>query len=149
MIRPAEKSDIPEIRDLYRATGRPRRRVVRCAEYFVAIEDRRLVGCAAVRPVGDGGYLYGLAVHSDYRRRRIGSALTVARLRRVRQRGGEVAIVLAMFWNVRFFKGLGFELIRRDGLPQAYRRVADLRDPLYRRSALLSHDLKRRWLTQA
>jgi ribosomal protein S18 acetylase RimI-like enzyme len=94
-------------------------------------------------------YLYGLAVHSDYRRRRIGSALTVAPLRRVRQRGGKVAIVLAMFWNVRFFKSLGFKLIRRDGLPQAYRRVADLRDPLYRRSAVLSHGLKRRWLTQA
>jgi N-acetylglutamate synthase-like GNAT family acetyltransferase len=149
MIRPAQKSDVPGIRDLYRSTGRPRRAVVRSAEYFVAFEDQRLVGCAAVRPVGDGGYLYGLAVHSDYRRRRIGSALTVARLRRVRQRGGKVAIVLAMFWNVRFFKRLGFELIRRDGLPRIYRRITDLRDPLYRRSAVLSHGLKRRRLTQA
>ena len=147
MIRPAEKSDVPGIRELYRLTGRPRRAVVRWGEYFVAIEDRRLVGCAAVRPVGEGGYLYGLAVHADYRRRRTGSALTVARLRRVRQHGGKVAIVLAMFWNVRFFKRLGFKLIRRDDLPHAYRRVADVRDPLYRRSAVLSHDLKRRWLT--
>jgi N-acetylglutamate synthase-like GNAT family acetyltransferase len=149
MIRPAEKSDVPWIRELYRSTGRPRRGVVRCAEYFVAIEDRRLVGCAAVRAVADGGYLYGLAVHSDYRRRRIGSALTVARLRRVRRGGGKLAIVLAMFWNVRFFKRLGFKLVRRDLLPRTYRRVADLRNPLYRRSAVLSHDLRRRGLTQA
>jgi N-acetylglutamate synthase-like GNAT family acetyltransferase len=148
MIRPAGRSDVREIRDLYRLTGRPRRGAVRCAEYFVAVKDRRVVGCAAVRPAGDGGYLYGLAVHPDYRRKRIGSALTVARLRRVRQDGGTVAIVLAMFWNMRFFKRLGFKLVRRDLLPPTLRRIADLRNPIYRRSAVLSHDLERRWLTR-
>lgn len=148
MIRPARRSDAPEIRELYRLTGRPRRGAVRCAEYFVSVEDRRVVGCAAVRAIGDGGYLYGLAVHPDYRRKRIGSALTLARLRRVRHDGGTVAIVLVMFWNVRFFKRLGFKLVPRDLLPHTFRRVADLRNPVYRRSAVLSHDLEHRCLTR-
>jgi N-acetylglutamate synthase-like GNAT family acetyltransferase len=147
MIRPAERSDVREIRSLYRLTGRPRRALVRSAEYFVSVEDGRLVGCAAVRSVGDDGYLYGLAVDPAYRRRGIGSALTVARLRRVSTSGGTTAVVLAMFWNVRFFKRLGFTLLRRDCLLRDFRRLADLRNPLYRRSAVLSHDLEPRWLT--
>jgi N-acetylglutamate synthase-like GNAT family acetyltransferase len=145
MIRAAKRSDVREIRSLYRLTGRPRRRAVRCAEYFVSVEDGRIVGCAGVRQIGDDGYLYGLAVDPTYRRRGIGSALTVARLRRVSDNGGTIAVVLAMFWNVRFFKRLGFKLTRRDGLRRPFRRAADLSDPLYRRSAVLSHDLRPRW----
>lgn len=139
MIRPAERSDLTAIRELYHRTGRPRRPVLRAGEYFVAFEREKLVGCAAVRPVDDGGYLYGLAVDTAYRRLGIGSALTRARLDTVRDNGGP-AVALAMFWNVGFFRRLGFVPMRRDSLPWVWRRVSDLRNPVYKRSAVMWHD---------
>jgi N-acetylglutamate synthase-like GNAT family acetyltransferase len=143
MIRRADRLDVPKIRALYRLTGRPERSI-RLAEYFVAEQNGLIAGCAAVRQVRDGGYLYGLAVHPSYRRQGIGSALTVARLQEISTGHGTTAIVLAMFWNVSFFKRLGFKLVRRDGLPNQFRRLADLRAPLYKRSAVLSQQLTRR-----
>lgn len=140
MIRPAHRSDVADIRDLYHRTGRPRRPTVRFTEYVVAFEGRQLVGCAAVRPVGNGGYLYGLCVHTDWRRRGIGSALTHARLDRVAINGCGPAVALAMFWNLRFFRSLGFTLVRRDRLPSIWRKVSDLRNPTYRRSAVMWRD---------
>lgn len=142
MIRRAVRSDVPEIRELYSASGRPSRPVLRVTEYYVAVIGTRIAGCAAVRRVQYGGYLYGLAVHPDFRRRGIGSALTRLRLRKLRQEGGAGAIVLAMFWNVRFFRRLGFKLIKRESLPWPWRRIADLRSPIYRHSAVLWHGLE-------
>lgn len=129
------------MRDLYRRTGRPARRTLRVAEYLVAIQRGNVVGCAGVRSVKDAGYLYGLVVHPDWRRRGIGSNLTRARLDRLRRGRSNTAVVLAMFWNVRFFRRLGFELVRRESLPLALQRIADLRNPVYRRSAVLWHHL--------
>ncbi len=140
MIRPADSTDVPQIRHLYHRAGRPRRPCVRFAEYIIAEDEGHVVGCAAVRSVGNGGYLYGLCVHPDWRCRGIGSALTKARLRRVASKGGGPAVALAMFWNVRFFRRLGFALAKRDRLPRIWRRVSDLSNPTYRRSAVMWHD---------
>lgn len=103
----------------------------------MAVQGDLLVGCAAVRLTSTGGYLYGLAVRRENQRRGIGSALTHARVHRVREDGGRLAAVLAMFWNVRFFKRLGFRLTPRKELAPSIQQLADFRDPLYRRSAAL------------
>jgi hypothetical protein len=56
----------------------------------------------------------------------------------IRRNGGGLAVVMAMFWNVGFFRKLGFAATRRDELPVRVRRIADFRNPLYKRSAVLS-----------
>jgi N-acetylglutamate synthase-like GNAT family acetyltransferase len=94
-----------------------------------------------VRPIAIGGYLYGLAVHRDYQHQGIGSKLTKARLDGILKRQGRAAVVLAMFWNVRFFKRFGFRTVPRIDLPSSIRQLADFRNPTYRRSAALSVNL--------
>ncbi len=136
-IRPARRSDLHAIHQLRTQVGRPSRRVIRISEYLVATQGPVLVGCAAVHPTSAGGYLYGLAVRRASQRQGIGAALTLARLERIRRRGGGIAVVLAMFWNVKFFSRLGFQLTKRDDLPAPARRISDMRDPLYRRSAVM------------
>jgi N-acetylglutamate synthase-like GNAT family acetyltransferase len=86
----------------------------------------------------EGGYLYGLAVRHDSQHSGIGTALTLARIHRVRQRGGNLAVLMAMFWNVGFFRKLGFETVSRGELAPAIRRLADFQNPRYKRSAVLS-----------
>jgi N-acetylglutamate synthase-like GNAT family acetyltransferase len=89
-----------------------------------------------------GGYLYGLAVQRESQHRGVGSALTSARLDLIRESSQELAVVLAMFWNVGFFYKLGFRGVRRDQLPSFVRRLADFRNPLYKHSAVLWRSLE-------
>jgi len=87
------------------------------------------------------GYLYGLAVQKSFHRKGAGRALTEARVDRVRDFGGSQAIALAMFWNISFFRKLGFDTVPRDSLSLAMRDLSDFRDARYRRSAVLRRSL--------
>jgi N-acetylglutamate synthase-like GNAT family acetyltransferase len=136
-IRSAVESDWSEIQTLYVVSGRPPRAPASLAEYLIASTPDRLLGCAGVRSLGESGYLYGLAVHPGFRRRGIGSALTVARVERLRSCDARLAIALAMFWNVRFFRNLGFQVARRADLPEVVLRLPDFQDATYRRSAVV------------
>jgi len=135
-VRLASPADRAAIREIHESLHRPRRRI-RIAEYLIAEDNDRILGCAAVRIFSNGGYLYGLAVRRDSQRAGVAAGLTHARLQAVRNSGGDLAVVMAMFWNVGFFRKLGFAIIRRDELPPAIRRLADFRNPLYKRSAVL------------
>ncbi len=135
-IRAAVQSDRMAIRRIYASLNRPARRIW-ISEYLVAEREYQILGCAAVRMFTTGGYLYGLAVRHDSQHSGIGAALTRARMERICTGGGDQAVVMAMFWNVGFFRKLGFVTIRRDELPSAVRRLADFRNPVYKRSAVL------------
>ena len=141
MLRPALQADRQAIIDVHRSLNRPSRRVL-ISEYLVAESGGEILGCAAVRLFPKEGYLYGLAVRREFQRSGLGAALTRARMDRIRRNGGTVAVVLAMFWNVGFFRKLGFATIRRDELPARIRSIADFRNPLYKRSAALSAAVK-------
>lgn len=135
-IQPARPEDRQEIRRVYLSLGRPPRRI-QISDFLVARDGDSVKGCAAVRPFAGGGYLYGLAVEREWQRRGIGAALTRGRLERIRSAGGKLAVVMAMFWNVGFFRKLGFDLVQRSELPPAVMRLPDFRDPTYKRSAVL------------
>ena len=136
LIRAAEPSDGGAIRRIHHALKRPKR-PLRTSEYLVAADANGVIGCAAVRMFRGGGYLYGLAVRRQSQHVGVGSALTCARIEWIRQRHQPFAVVLAMFWNVGFFRKLGFVSIRRDRLPSCVRRLADFRNPRYKHSAVL------------
>lgn len=135
-IRPALPAESKDIRRIHGDLHRPKR-PVRVAEYLVATDSQRVLGCAAVRMFQGGGYLYGLAVERNSQKSGIGSALTHARVDLIGARGQSIAIVLAMFWNVKFFRNLGFLGVRRNELPPAVRRLSDFRNPAYKHSAVL------------
>lgn len=136
-VRPALQTDRHAIIHIHRSLNRPSRRVM-ISEYLVAEASGKILGCGAVRLFPAGGYLYGLAVRRDSQCAGIGAALTRARMDEIRRNGGGLAVVMAMFWNVGFFRKLGFATTRRDELPVTVRRIADFRNPLYKRSAVLT-----------
>ncbi len=137
----AQPDDATEIQQIYLALGRPARAELLSEHYLVVREPTCLAGCAAVRLIATRertqGYLYGLAVRNEFQRRGIGRALTEARLERIRCCGGTDAIALAMFWNVGFFRRLGFVTVRREELSLEVRELPDFRDTRYRRSAVV------------
>jgi len=122
---------------LQKALNRPSREDSLTSEYFVATTAETVIGCAAVRKNGDVGYLYGLAVDKAWRRRGIGHALTQERLDWLRSEAANSAYVLAMFWNVRFFKKHGFELIDRSLARELGQLHGDFSQSWSARSALL------------
>jgi len=136
-IRRAIPSDLEGVDQLQRRLKRPLRSDSVISEYFVAVVEQRIVGCAAVRKRGGVGYLYGLAVEKPWRRMGIGHALTEMRLEWLRARSIVSAFVLAMFWNIRFFKKHGFHLTSREKGKELKHLHSDFADPWSTRSALL------------
>jgi N-acetylglutamate synthase-like GNAT family acetyltransferase len=125
-IKKAAQSDASAILDLYVALNRPRRRL-RIREYFVAQVGAKVVACGAVRRIENTGYLYGLAVVKEWRRVGIGSELILRRLGELRKCRIRSAVLLTMFWNVTFFRRLGFQPVARTAVHPALRRVNDFR----------------------
>jgi N-acetylglutamate synthase-like GNAT family acetyltransferase len=101
----------------------------------------RIVGCAAVRKRGKVGYLYGLAVDKAWRRQGVGHTLTCERLNWLCTQRATSALVLAMFWNVKFFKKHGFILTNKSTFTRLERLHCDFSDRWGTRSALLVLDL--------
>jgi N-acetylglutamate synthase-like GNAT family acetyltransferase len=111
IIRKATRSDAEAIVSFLDAQNRPKRSEFVFSEYFVAETVGEIIGCGAARRQGQRGYFYGLAVATSCRRRGIGHALTQYVLDWLRTEGVEAVFALVMFWNVRFMKQHGFELV--------------------------------------
>lgn len=141
-IRRATEFDSKAITSFQDELNRPRRSDTIASEYFLAEVSGNLLGCAAVRVRGQTGYLYGLAVSKPWRRHGIGHALTDRRLDWLRETEAASAFVLAMFWNIRFFKQHGFERVD----PRKKRDLASLHqdfvDKWSARSVLLVNNLR-------
>ncbi len=150
IVAPAGESDIAAIQRIYASLRRPPRPLLDVAEFLVARDDERVVGCAGVHAVDPGGpevtakegYLYGLAVQREFQRKGVGRALTEARVERVRTFGGERAVALAMFWNAKFFRSLGFDTTPRKSLSRTLLALPDFTDSVYRHSAVMSKCVK-------
>ena len=140
-IRRATARDHEGVVELQKRLNRPSRSNSVIREYFLAINEQRIVGCAAVRKSGNRGYLYGLAVDKPWRRRGVGHALTQKRLDWLRGQNVVSAFVMAMFWNVRFFKKHGFIVTKKGAMTELKQLHSDFKDSWSTRSALLVADL--------
>jgi N-acetylglutamate synthase-like GNAT family acetyltransferase len=136
-FRRAVRSDARGIGRLQSLSRRPKRADSRVCDYFVVEQDEVIVACAGLRCRRGVGYLYGLTVHPRWRRHGIGHALTSRRLDVLRKRNLDDAYVLAMFWNVRFFKSHGFRLIDRKNARDLAWLHSDFSEAWCRHSALL------------
>jgi N-acetylglutamate synthase-like GNAT family acetyltransferase len=136
-IRSANANDRRGIIQLQKRLHRPARSDSVIVEYFVAESEGNIIGCAAVRKRNSLGYLYGLVVDKPWRRKGVGHALTQQRLDWLRNEDVLSVFVLAMFWNIKFFKRHRFTLADKEksrGLAPLHR---DFTDPWSNRSALL------------
>ena len=140
-IRRATEQDRECIHELQERLSRPLRSDSVTSEYFIAVSGCQTVGCAAVRKRGKVGYLYGLVVDKSWRRQGVGHALTQTRLEWLRSRNVKSAFVMAMFWNIRFFKRHRFSVVNRRNMAELNRLHGDFSDIWSRRSALLSVDI--------
>jgi N-acetylglutamate synthase-like GNAT family acetyltransferase len=138
VIRRANRRDFVKISRLNTLTKRPQRTDTRFLEYFVAEISADIVGCAALRCRRDLAYLYGLTVHPRWRRKGIGHSLTSHRLEAARAQEVNIAYVLAMFWNVKFFERHGFRLTGKGCAAQLQWLHLDFDDKWCRHSALLA-----------
>jgi N-acetylglutamate synthase-like GNAT family acetyltransferase len=136
-IRKARSWDREEIRRLYLSINSPHGLRININDYFVALVDGKIVGCAAIRRVRNGGYLYGRAVMKQWRRRGIGTALIARRLEWLRDHGVKTAASIVMFWNLSPFRKLGFRTMPRVDVPLHYKKLADFRNPRNRHCARL------------
>src|SRR5579863_5198384 len=127
-VRRAVENDTKEVEDLQKRTHRPQRSDSEILEYFVAISDHKIVGCAAVRERNKLGYLYGLVVDKPWRKKGIGHALTQERLDWLRGTKASSAFVMSMFWNIKFFEKHGFTVANKKknlGLQQVHKEFTD------------------------
>lgn len=143
-IRRATQADSKRISSFQRLLNRPQRSESIASEYFLAEVDGEIIGCAAVRSREGTGYLYGLVVSKQWRRHGVGHALTHCRLDWLCERAAVKAFVLAMFWNIRFFKRHGFELADRRMKPSLANLHQDFVDKWSLHSVLLMVDLNQR-----
>lgn len=135
-IRKARKSEADAIIRFLETQRRPRRSEFKVSEYFVAESLGEIVGCIATRKRAQHGYLYGLAVEKSQRRRGIGHALTAFGLNHLRRNGVDLVFTLVMFWNIRFIKQHGFELVDKGAKSELKDLHPDFVDDWTIRSAL-------------
>jgi N-acetylglutamate synthase-like GNAT family acetyltransferase len=136
-IRRATTGDREGIAELQERLHRPSRTDSATLEYFVAECDHKIVGCAAVRKQNRLGYLYGLVVDKPWRRKGLGHSLTQKRLDWLRDEDTLSVYVLAMFWNIKFFKKHGFTLANKGKAHGLAELHSDFDDRWSSRSALL------------
>ena len=141
VIRPAEQNDRRSISSLYARMHRPSRRKLDLTEYFVAVADKKVIGCIGIHDFGEGSYLFGLTVHPTHQRNGIGSALIHTCLNRARKRRSKFAVALVMFWNLRFLRRFGFRLISRKELPKSVFALHDFNNSTYRYSCVMAKRL--------
>ena len=84
----------------------------------------------------------GSRCNANHRRAVWAPRSTRARVDVIRERNQKLVVVLAMFWNVAFFRKLGFQSVGRDQLPAAVRRSADFQNSKYKHSATLWQSLE-------
>lgn len=121
LLRKATAADVPGLLALingYAMRGQLLPRTAdsleaRLDDFTVAIEDDRLIGCAALTPLGPGvGEVRSLAVAPEQSGRGLGRSLVLALLQEAEARG--FSEVLALTRRVSFFDALGFRPTRRE-----------------------------------
>jgi N-acetylglutamate synthase-like GNAT family acetyltransferase len=143
-MRKATARDRTDIVQLQERLHRPARSDSSILEYFVAECEGKIIGCAGVRKRNSFGYLYGLVVDKPWRRKGVGHALTQQRLDWLSHENVRSVFVLAMFWNVKFFKKHCFTLTDKEKSRMLAGLHRDFVDPWSSRSALLSLELPSR-----
>ena len=120
-IGPADKGDLPSVRQLLEAQHLPLDGVDdQLPTMVVAKDDSGVVGAAAVELYADGALLRSVVVHPLVQGQGLGHRLTEAALNIAKARDVQAAYLLTTTAE-RFFPKLGFEQISRADVPDSVR----------------------------
>lgn len=85
--------------------------------FLVAVDKKKIVGCASIRDFGDDLYeIRSLAVSPDYAGHGIGSRLVENLISKVGRRTG--VRIFALTYRATFFERLGFKSVYKELFPQ-------------------------------
>jgi len=76
-----------------------------------------MLGCAALEKAGGYAVVHSVSVEKSWRRHGIGTTLMRRCLKDAKSRGFQAIGLTTMFWNIRFFKRMGFRTVSREKLP--------------------------------
>jgi len=125
LVKKAKIRDVKEIHSLilpFASEGRllPRslsELYARVRDFFVAEDDGRVIGCAALKIIWDDlSEIASLAVKSEYQRKGIGRQLVEACLEEAKSLGLPRTFVLT--YETAFFERLGFKVVDKSVFPQ-------------------------------
>jgi amino-acid N-acetyltransferase len=125
LVRKAKIRDVKEIHSLilpFASEGRllPRslsELYARVRDFFVAEDDGRVIGCAALKIIWDDlSEIASLAVKLEYQRKGIGRQLVEACLEEAKSLGLPRTFVLT--YETAFFERLGFKVVDKSIFPQ-------------------------------
>jgi len=125
LVQKAKIRDVKEIHSLilpFASEGRllPRslsELYARVRDFFVAEDDGRVIGCAALKIIWDDlSEIASLAVKSEYQRKGIGRQLVEACLEEAKSLGLPRTFVLT--YETAFFERLGFKVVDKSIFPQ-------------------------------
>src|SRR5688572_13881359 len=118
-IAPAEKGDLPAVRQLLEAAQLPLDDVeAHLATMVVATDGSGVVGAAAVELYADGALLRSVVVSPVVQGQGVGHRLTEAALNIAKDRDLKTAFLLTTTGE-RFFPKFGFEQISRAEVPES------------------------------
>lgn len=124
-IRPAGPDDWPAVAELLARSGLPLEGAVEhLADFLLAVDGQRVVGCAGLERYQTTGLLRSVAVDPGYRGRGLGTRLVGEALAAGRAAGlGEVVLLTETASD--YFAGLGFAAIERADAPAAVRESVE------------------------
>ena len=126
-IRPAQPGDLPAVERLIADAQLPLAGARKAFETgFVADEDTRIVGAAAMERFADGALLRSVVVDPSVRGQSLGQRLTIAAIEEAR-RLTLPALYLLTTTAAGFFPRLGFVPIIRDGVPPSVQQSIEFR----------------------
>jgi N-acetylglutamate synthase-like GNAT family acetyltransferase len=114
---------------------------------IVAIQDGSLVGCSGLEICDSDAILHSVVVEKALRRRGVGTRLVRECLRSARRRQVLIVALMTMFWNVNFFRQLGFRTLSRRDLPETLRDHPLIADKAFKYCTPMMRRLHRRSAT--
>jgi N-acetylglutamate synthase-like GNAT family acetyltransferase len=84
-----------------------------------------MLGCAALEKAGGYAVVHSVSVEKSWRRHGIGTTLMRRCLKDAKSRGFQAIGLTTIFWNIRFFKRMGFRTVSREKLPASLQEHPD------------------------
>jgi amino-acid N-acetyltransferase len=141
-IRWATPEDLPQIASLLRAASLPLEGAAEAFQVgFVAEDDGRIIGAAALECYTDGALLRSVVVDASARGQGLGQRLTMAAVEAARHRGLP-AIYLLTTTAAAFFPRLGFLESSRDAVPPSVQQSIEFRSACPASAAVLVLQLR-------